>query len=131
MPPVSKVTPLPTRPSGLAVAAALVAQDDQLRLLGAALARPRPGRPSPSSAICSRPSTSQLTDVVLVGDLLGAAGQVGGGDDVGGQVLELAGAVLGLGADAGGLDGLGEAAVAEQRQLLEPLGAGRRRPCST
>ena len=38
IPPVSKVTPLPTRPRVGARAAALVAQHDQLRLLGGALA---------------------------------------------------------------------------------------------
>ena len=55
-------------------------------------------------------------------DLARAPAEVGGRGDVGGKALQVTGAVLGLGADASGLRGLGEALRAEQRQGLERRG---------
>src|SRR4029450_5665340 len=57
--------------------------------------------------------------LVLLGDRLGATGEGGGGDHVGGQVLQFTRKVLGLRRDAGGLDRLGEHGVPEHRDLLE------------
>ena len=102
MPPVSKVTPLPTRPSVSPRAAAGVAQDDQPRRLLAALAD------GDQAAHLLRGDLLAAEDldadrVVRGGDLLGPLGQEGRRGDVDGQALQVAGAVLGLGADAGGL----------------------------
>ena len=50
MPPVSKVMPLPTSASGFAVAGAVVAQDDEARLLQRCRPRRPARRPCPSRA---------------------------------------------------------------------------------
>ena len=107
----------------LAVASAVVAEDDQLRLLGRPLRHGlEPAHPLGDDLLPAEDLDGHR--VVLVGDRLRATGQIGGGDDVGRQVLKLAGEVLGLGPDAGGLDRIGDAAriAADQRQVLEALG---------
>ncbi len=57
--------------------------------------------------------------IVGGGDLQRPLGEVGGGGDVGGQVLQLTGAVGRLGGDAGDLGALGQLRVAQQRQRLD------------
>ncbi len=117
MPPESKVTALPTRASsGPSPSIRITISFGGWSVPAETASRP----PMPRSTIWSRSITSTLTASCSHGDLERALGEVGGGGDVGGQVLELAGAVGRLGGDAGDLGALGQLRVADQRQGLDP-----------
>jgi hypothetical protein len=94
----------------LRVAAALVAEDDQPRL-GVGALRDRAERPHPE--LLDRAAVERLHGdrVVLRRHLLGAPGEELGRRHVRGQVLEVAGGVLGAGDDRAALDGPLEVAV--------------------
>ena len=110
---------------GRAGAAAAVAEDDQLRLLGAALAD------GEDAAHALRLELGAAEDlgrerVGAGGDLLGPLGEEGRGGDVGGGDLQVAGPVLGLGGDARDLGGVGQLGRPDQGQRL--AAAAPRRP---
>ena len=123
MPPVSKVTPLPTRPRVGPSPTARVAQHDQLRLLRGSLAdRDQAAHFLGGDLFAAEHVGSDR--LVGGGDFASPPGQVGGRGDVGRQALQVAGAVLGLGADARRLGRGGDAGGPQQRQRLD-RGRGR------
>jgi hypothetical protein len=82
--------------------------------------------PMPCSAIQSRPWTSNLEAVVGGAELARALGEVLGGREVRGAVLEVAGAVRRAGDDARALDRGGVGGHDLERRDLRPAVVGAR-----
>ena len=74
----------------------------------------------PAASIPARSRTSTRQVGVRGGELLGARGQAGGRELVGGGVLQVAGGVGGLGSDAAALDRAAHVVVGGEQQLGEP-----------